>query len=186
MMFAIAGLEISFHRIGLAGWQPGDVLRSWAEAPWRATPHGVAVACRPEEALWLGIGNDGTSAELDLRRPVDGATRRLYLPNDWQLGWLLDPNGNALPIQLGDQPSVAHRMDIRAGVHPDAANRQSITREMLLLSPTAWAAAFGPLELAPVSEPAPVPLYSRQVHLRSRIGDDPASPTDPLKTGRSR
>lgn len=157
-MYCIAGIEMSFHRIGRADWSPGPVLRSWAEAPWLPTDPGVAIACLPSDVIWLGL----TAASRSLRATVsvhalpDGAVRLLRVPDEWQLGWLLDRQGRAVPLALHDAASTTYRV----AIDTDGAQHTAMLK-LALLSPPVWARRFGRVALAQAERPPSVPLYSR-------------------------
>lgn len=167
-MLSVAGLEITFHRLGAAGWTPGAVLRSWADAPWRLLQdNSIAVACLHGEMIWLGLTNTAAAATVTLTAADGRATRSLCVPPDWQLGWLLNGEGDgerdgeeqAKPIALHHgATSAAYRLALERAQPP-----ASDTRALVLLSPAAWAAQFGPLQLAPAEMPPPVERYSRIV-----------------------
>lgn len=158
-MLSFAGLEISFHRLGRAGWLPDTVLRSWAEVPWQLLEDGVAVACLPCEVIWLGLTNMASPpATVTLTASEGRATRSLLVPPDWQLAWLLDGEGRAEPIALNNAPSVTYRLNLK---RPNKAGFNSF--DIALLSPAEWAAHFEPLDLKPAELPPPVLRYSRVV-----------------------
>lgn len=163
-MWSAAGIEVSFHRIGLSSWVGDGVLRSWAEAPCEATPGGVAVACLPGEAVWLGLTHVGEPATVVLNG-LDGAgSTRLQVPPGWQLGALLGADERRHPLALGDALSRSYRLEVQ---RPAAAASASF--ELTLMSPAAWSSRFGPLELAPAERPPPVPPYSRIVRPKTGI-----------------
>lgn len=162
-MFSVAGLDISFHRLGREGWSFGVVLRSWGDAPWRPVGVGVAVACLPGEVIWLGLTNKGSPATVTCTSSEGHAARLLLVPPDWQLGWLLDGEGRAEPVALSNSPSVTYRLNLRR-----ADQKVSESLDLLLLSPAAWATHFEALDLKPVEVPPPVLRYSRIVRPRRR------------------
>lgn len=161
-MYCVAGLHISFHRIGRQDWAPGAVLRSWAEATWRATPSGVALACAADETVWLGLGHNEAAATLVLRTASADATRRVPIPEEWQLGWLYDRHGQAVPIDLQATQAAAYRLDVeRPHASPQPEPASTVSLELLLLSPGAWAERFGPIAFEAAVRPPPVPPYAR-------------------------
>jgi len=168
-LWSAAGIDLSFHRIGRAGWTHDGVLRSWAEAPWLPFGGGVAIACLPGDAVWLGLTNTAASpAGVTLAAAAAAAAaaagaglRRLQVPPDWQLGWVLGADAQPLPLELAGAPTNAYCMDvIRDGGTPGA------TFPLVLMSPAAWASQFGSIEIPPAEQPPPVPAYSRMVRPR--------------------
>lgn len=169
-MFSVAGLDVSFHRLGREGWSSGMVLRSWGEAPWRPVDLGVAVACLAGEVIWLGLTNNASPAAVACTNLEGGAERCLRVPPEWQLGWLLDGEGKAEPLALSKSPLITYRLNLRRAEQTTL----SASLDLLLLSPAAWATRFEPLDLKPVEVPPPVPRYSRMVRPRRKLsGDDP-------------
>lgn len=165
-MWSAGGIEVSFHRIGLAAWCGSGVLRSWADAPWRVVPEGVVVACGPDEALWLGLGVDGSRpspghhdlTDVTLTDAASGETARRILPRGWQLAALAGSDGAARPITLGAAPARRFRLDV---VPPPG--RPAECFELRLVAPAAWPSEWGPLDLSPAELPPPVAAYSRLV-----------------------
>lgn len=165
-----AGLEVSFQRIGRASWSAEGILRSWSAAPWGAVPGGVAIACLPVEALWLGLSNASAPATVRLESQNGRWSRGIVVPPDWQLGWI-QRGVQTRPIALSDGCQSA-RFLLRA---QRAAESTSATLRILLLSPESWRRRIGPLELEQVVEPAPVIRYSRVVFPEGKAaaGSDP-------------
>jgi hypothetical protein len=161
-VWSAAGIELSFHRIGRAGWSHEGVLRSWAEAPWQPLDDGVAVACLAVDAVWLGLTNTALEAATVIFTAAPGpGSRRLQVPPDWQLGWLPGPDAQPVPLELAGAPTYAYRIDVhRKGDTPDASFG------LLLMSPAAWALQFKPIELPPAEPPPPMRGYSRMVRPR--------------------
>jgi hypothetical protein len=151
-----AGLELSFQRLGRRGWSPTGLLRSWAVASWRSIDGGVAIACRADEVIWLGL--TATAGAVAVRcESEDGAwSRELAVPPDWQLGWLRRVE-ESRPIDLaGDARRAACRLYV---TQAPGSEPQCCTLE--LLAPDEWRRRFGPLELEPAAGPPPVGRYSR-------------------------
>ena len=161
-MWSAAGIELSFHRIGRAGWAHDGVLRSWAEAPWLPFDGGVAIACLPGDAVWLGLTNTAAlPAGVTLAAASGAGMRRLQVPPDWQMGWVPGADAQPLPLELAGAATNAYCMDvIRDGDTPGA------TFPLVLMSPAAWGSQFGSIELPPAEQPPPVPAYSRVVRPR--------------------
>lgn len=153
-----AGLEVSFQRIGRASWLTEGILRSWSAAPWVAVPGGIAVACFPVEALWLGLSNASAPVVARLESQNGRWSREIVVPPDWQLGWI-QSRVQTRPIAFGRGCQSA-RFWLRA---QRAGEATTATLSVVLLAPEAWRKRLGPLELEPVIEPAPVICYSRVV-----------------------
>ena len=170
-MWSAAGIELSFHRIGRAGWTHEGVLRSWAEAPWLPFDGGVAIACLPGDAVWLGLTNTAASpAGVTLATAAGASLRCLQVPPDWQLGWVPGADAQPLPLELGGASTNAYRMGVmRDGGTPGASF------PLVLMSPSAWASQFGSIAVHPAEEPPPVPAYSRMVRPRD-LGSTPRDP----------
>jgi hypothetical protein len=166
-----AGLEVSFQRIGLASWSAEGILRSWSAAPWRAVPDGVAIACFPMEALWLGLSNANAPVTARLESQGGRWSREIVVPPDWQLGWIR--NGvQTKPIALSrGHQSARFRLRAQRVEGPTPA-----TLSVVLLAPEAWRKGLGPLDLEPAVEPAPVIRYSRVVLPEAKAS--PASDTN--------
>lgn len=161
-MWRAAGIEFSFHRLALAAWQPEGVLRHWADAPWQplaGAPHsGVALACLPGEAVWLGLSNAGAPADVLLQGADAPPSLPLRVPPDWQL-CAHGPADRREPIALGG--AAERRFVLRVQREGAQAREAAETLVLELLSPAAWAARHGPLDLAPAEEPPPMERYSR-------------------------
>lgn len=153
-----AGLEVSFQRIGRASWSAEGILRSWSAAPWGAVPGGVAIACLPVEALWLGLSNASAAATVRLESQDGRWSREIVVPPGWQLGWI-ESGVQTRPIAL-DRGCQSARFRLRA---QRAAEATPATLSIVLLALEGWRKRLGPLELEPVVEPAPVARYSRVV-----------------------
>ncbi|WP_230181231.1 hypothetical protein [Aquabacterium sp. CECT 9606] len=157
-MWSVAGIKVSFHRIGLTDWTPSGVLRSWAEAHWQPTPGGVAIACLPTEALWLGFSDNPRPAMVVLTCTDTAETARLQVPLQWQLGFLVGADAQNRPITLRNAASSNFRLDVQ---QREPTSRDSF--ELVLMSPLAWKTRFGPIDIAAAEPPAVVPAYSRIV-----------------------
>jgi hypothetical protein len=157
-VFRVAGLEVSFQRLGRRAWSTAGLLRSWGAAPWRSVPGGVAVACLADEALWLGLTTTAEPATVRLET-ADGAwVRELAVPPDWQLGWLChDAETQPIALAVG-APCAGYRLRVMRASSPATQGC-----DLELLAPGEWRKRFGPLELAPAKEPPPVGRYSRVV-----------------------
>lgn len=157
-MISVAGLDISFHRLGREGWSTESVLRSWAEAKCQIFEDGIVVACLPSEVIWLGLTNTAERASVVLTSLSDCSTRSLLVPPDWQLGWLLDLDGKQKPLALAEASSAIYRLEVRR-TNPD----KSTSVDLSLISPADWPSHLEPLNLTPAAVPPPVPRYSRIV-----------------------
>lgn len=176
-MWRAACIEFSFHRLALAGWQPAGVLRHWADVPWQSTGKdqyfGVALACLPGEALWLGLNNVGAPASV-LLQCVDAAQSSvpLLVPPDWQL-CAHGPADRRQPIALDG--ATERRFLLRVKREGQGARETAETLTLELLSSAIWAARYGSLNLVPAEEPPLVERYSRVVRHKRPAPDD----TDP-------
>lgn len=156
--FSSHGLGVSFQRIGRGSWSARGILRSWAVAPWRVVSGGVAVACFPDEAIWLGLSREGEPVAVRLASRGGKWFRELTVPPDWQLGWLASGN-ETRPIALARGcRSATYRLKVtRAG----KAVPEQLT--LTLLTPAAWEEYFGALDLTPAVEPPLVGLYCQAI-----------------------
>jgi hypothetical protein len=158
-----AGIEFSFHRLALAGWQPAGVLRHWAVVPWQSIGKdqyfGVALACLPGEALWLGLTNVGAPASV-LLQCVDAAqsSAPLLVPPDWQL-CAHGPADRRQPIALDGAAERCFLLRVKR--EDQGAPETSETLTLELLSASIWTARYGSLNLVPAEEPPLMERYSR-------------------------
>lgn len=162
-MWRAAGIEFSFHRLGLAVWRPAGVLRHWADVPWlpmEGLYAGVALACLPGEALWLGLSNGGAPATVLLQGADAQPSLPLRVPPDWQL-CAHGPEGRREPIALDG--AAQRRFLMRVQREAPGARDTSETLALELLSPAAWTARYGALHLPAAEEPPAVERYSRIV-----------------------
>jgi len=158
-----AGLEISFQRLGRAGWSAVTVVRSWAQAPWhRLSADEVAVASLPDEVLWLGLNATGRAACVRLRSRGGRWSRMLKVPPDWQLAWLQAEEGAAgsgrkrpIALRRGCQ-SASFALEVCC-----PGNARPTATTLTLLAPDVWRRIVGPPEIAPAEQPEEVMLYSR-------------------------
>ena len=160
-LLSFAGLELSFHRIGRVGWADDTVLRSWADAPWRMEDGLLAVACQPEEFVWLGIGNADATATVVLTALNGSSARTMSVPPEWQLGWLIADDSQRRPIGLFGDTTANYRLEV-IRTYPVSPTETLLA----LLSPSAWSERFESLELSSAEVPPPVPLYSRVVRTK--------------------
>lgn len=162
-MWLAAGIEFSFHRLAAAHWQPAGVLRHWADVPWQSTGTGqylgVALACLPGEALWLGVNNAGAPASV-LLQGVDAAqsSMPLLVPPDWQL-CAYGPAGRRQPIVLGGAAERCFLLHVKR--EDQDAHERAETLTLELLSTAIWTARYGSLNLVPAEEPPLMERYSR-------------------------
>lgn len=173
-MWRAAGIEFSFHRLALTAWQPTGVLRHWADVSWQSTdkePYfGVALACLPGEALWLGLNNADAPASILLQcaNAVQSSVPQL-VPPDWQL-CAHGPADRREPIALDG--ATQRRFLLHVQREGQGAPETAETLALELLSSAIWVARYGPLNLTPAEEPPPVERYSRIVrHKRPAPGD---------------
>lgn len=157
---SFAGLEFSFHRLGREAWLRVHCCVVGPMRPGRRCPSGIALACLSHEVVWLGIGQTGASAEL-MMIALDGrSSRRLRVPPDWQLAWLLDADGRPVPLRPDEAARSRYRLEVRrdSAVAPQAL-------EVHVLAPSALLASLAAVELASAQEPPPVQRYSHIVKL---------------------
>ena len=131
-----APLRVWSLPLGREALAPAVMLRSWAEAPWQAKSRSIAMACLPGEVVWLGLSSSPTyPATAVLTSARKRGVRKLSVPPEWQLGWLLDGTGHPAPLSLGDAGAVAYQFDVQ---QPGLAANAGLDLE-LLLAPEAWA-----------------------------------------------
>ncbi len=139
---------MAWQRIGLASWHPHVALRSWGLAPLHRDADKLCVACAADEALWLGVWSEreGVVASVHLLDVATGAQAHIELPETSNISTL----GAAQPLTRGGAPECAYRLRLQQG-------GQTLSIELLLIEPAAWAALSGRPAPAPLSGPPSLP-----------------------------
>jgi len=142
-------LRLRLHRIGLAHWHAGAVLRSWGAVALHRSGDALHAPCAAGEALWLGVWLDeeGVTAEVALIDPLTARRAAIAPPGGFQIAGLCGDDAALHPLV---QTGAILGIQLRCGTASTAASLQ-------LLAPAAWAALSGRPAPDPLTGPPPLP-----------------------------